>query len=291
MKLMGYPVCRTVITSPLRENYPWMVPWSFYPDSLKQHRHHKNMTVRCVHTSTCENENVRRNPVKIQLLPEGLSKQVFKDKADASLTVSSEILSKVMKHLEHFDLANKTTANLSPVDFKLPPLLGNSVGDHFQTIALQQTAPYKALLGQLLGMKSMPKLPRSWRKAAGWTKYDPVSGKACSVNYPEERALVFDIETLVCDGPYPTMATALSPKAWFVLIEIRWNLSWKNTLSDIKMWFLKSLVTHTSIVLTCKTFCLKYVSFKTGGLTAMVSQDRFHCMIPVIVLPLSLWEL
>lgn len=47
----------------------------------------------------------------------------------------------------------------------------------------------------------------------GWTKYDKEKGPVL-VDYPEEDAFVFDIETCVPNGHLPVMACAVSPKAW-----------------------------------------------------------------------------
>jgi hypothetical protein len=38
-----------------------------------------------------------------------------------------------------------------------------------------------------------------------------------AVDYPEEKVLVFDVETLVCEGNIPILAVALSPNHWFVI--------------------------------------------------------------------------
>ena len=56
---------------------------------------------------------------------------------------------------------------------------------------------------------------QEWRYAAGWTKYDNETGAAIPVDFPEEDGLVFDIEVLVREGHFPTMATALSHKHWY----------------------------------------------------------------------------
>lgn len=64
---------------------------------------------------------------------------------------------------------------------------------------------------------------QKWSQRAGWTKYDPKTGKATAVKYPEEDVFVFDVEILVMEGHYPTMATALSPTNWFVIICIDKN--------------------------------------------------------------------
>ena len=61
-------------------------------------------------------------------------------------------------------------------------------------------------------MMETPRQPSEWKKEAGWHRYDR-EGQATRVPYPEDRALVFDVETLV-NGNYPVMATAVSKDAW-----------------------------------------------------------------------------
>lgn len=38
-----------------------------------------------------------------------------------------------------------------------------------------------------------------------------------SVDYPDAQAMVFDVETLVCEGNFSVLAVALSPNHWFVI--------------------------------------------------------------------------
>lgn len=67
--------------------------------------------------------------------------------------------------------------------------------------------------------------PGTWRREPGWTKYSletstdgSVSlGSGVPVQRPDEEdsMLVFDVETMVAEGPYAVMATAASPRAWY----------------------------------------------------------------------------
>ncbi|SPO40736.1 related to MIP1 - DNA-directed DNA polymerase gamma catalytic subunit, mitochondrial [Pseudozyma flocculosa] len=68
--------------------------------------------------------------------------------------------------------------------------------------------------------------PIRWSQAPGWTRYpilrsedgtESVLGAGESVPYPdqEDDALVFDVETMVSEGPYPVMATAAGKRAWY----------------------------------------------------------------------------
>ncbi len=45
-----------------------------------------------------------------------------------------------------------------------------------------------------------------------------------SVDYPEEKVMVFDVETLVCEGNFAVLAIALSPHHWFVISMIYHHL-------------------------------------------------------------------
>lgn len=42
------------------------------------------------------------------------------------------------------------------------------------------------------------------------------NGEELRVEFPEEKILVFDVETLVCEGNFAVLAVALSPTHWFV---------------------------------------------------------------------------
>lgn len=63
-------------------------------------------------------------------------------------------------------------------------------------------------------------MPSSWSSNSGWTRYELLPDgtfKTNSVNYPHESNLVFDVETCMNDvkDHAPTMAVALSTKAWY----------------------------------------------------------------------------
>ena len=50
----------------------------------------------------------------------------------------------------------------------------------------------------------------------GWTRYG-ADGSTHAVNYPEDDALVFDVEILVKTKYFPTMATAVSSECWYII--------------------------------------------------------------------------
>ncbi|SPO28436.1 related to MIP1 - DNA-directed DNA polymerase gamma catalytic subunit, mitochondrial [Ustilago trichophora] len=68
--------------------------------------------------------------------------------------------------------------------------------------------------------------PVTWSIEPGWTKYPILRsdngsaaalGAGISVPYPDkdDDMLVFDVETMVQEGPFPVMATAAGAKAWY----------------------------------------------------------------------------
>lgn len=68
--------------------------------------------------------------------------------------------------------------------------------------------------------------PVTWSIEPGWTKYPILRsedgsaaalGPGVNVPYPdkEDDVLVFDVETMVAEGPFPVMATAAGPSAWY----------------------------------------------------------------------------
>lgn len=105
------------------------------------------------------------------------------------------------------------TPPLNNVDIKLPPLKGGNLIDHFYTIATEQTQPYRELLNDLCD-NGIPKVPKRWKMTEGWTRYSN-DGTSISVPYPEDDALIFDIEVCVREGNAPTMACAVSKTNWY----------------------------------------------------------------------------
>ena len=68
--------------------------------------------------------------------------------------------------------------------------------------------------------------PVTWSESPGWTKYPILTsedgqaqalGPPENVSYPdrEDDCLVFDVETMVEEGPFPVMATAAGRNAWY----------------------------------------------------------------------------
>lgn len=80
-------------------------------------------------------------------------------------------------------------------------------------MAREQLSPYKQLI-ESLSKTEIPIMPKQWKLIDGWTRYD-CDGNATSVDYPEEKALIFDIEVCMREGSAPTMACAVGTKYWY----------------------------------------------------------------------------
>jgi DNA polymerase gamma 1 len=116
------------------------------------------------------------------------------------------------KHLTLQDIWGKKTEIHSPIDLQLPKLVGNDIEEHFLRIGLEQASPYLEQC-EALTTAELPPMPTTWNKASGWTRYK--DGTMQVVDHPLEAALVFDVEVLMSEGKYPTMAVAASQEAWY----------------------------------------------------------------------------
>lgn len=100
---------------------------------------------------------------------------------------------------------------------KLPQLSGANIEEHFLHISQQQSDPYKKLINELVDLV-VPELPANWQLKPGWTHYCHRSNTTKSVPYPEDRAIVFDIENCVKEGAAPTLACALGASGWYAWV-------------------------------------------------------------------------
>lgn len=157
-------------------------------------------------------DNYRRNPVNIQMISESLHRQIFPGQDGNSLDdlCQNQLKTDFLKHGIDLDQLNQT----DNVPLQLPKFQGKNIEDHFYNIAEEQSRPYKILLQQLVNSKPPP-MPKQWRMAVGWTKYDPFTGTATEIDFPDSDALVFDVEVCMKVGKAPTLAVALSPTHWY----------------------------------------------------------------------------
>lgn len=115
-------------------------------------------------------------------------------------------------HLQKHQLWGKEISLLPEVELKLPQMHGKDIDEHFRILAQKQSLPYLEAATKLQ-LADLPPMPREWRWEVGWTRYGP-DGQSQKVDFPEEEALVFDVEVCVTEGRCPTLAVAVSPTNW-----------------------------------------------------------------------------
>ncbi|AMD21216.1 HEL064Cp [Eremothecium sinecaudum] len=160
-------------------------------------------------------ETPRINPVGIQYLSKSLHKQLFGNSSrnDALDDITKNTLVTLsQQHLSQNGLLGTKTTITEPISFDLPKLQGSSLDEHFQKIGQFVSDPYLSICENKF-TKIIEK-PKEWILKPGWYRYEP--GKAPKpVPYPLEDLIVFDVECLYKISHYPTLAVALSDKAWY----------------------------------------------------------------------------
>ncbi|KAG7522282.1 DNA polymerase subunit gamma-1 [Solea senegalensis] len=175
----------------------------------------------------------RRNPLNIQMLSKNLHKQIFQGQEPE---YREEDVERGIRHLQKHQLWGKETSLLPDVELKLPQMYGKNIDEHFRVLAQNQSLPYlEAAID--LQQAELPPMPQEWKWEVGWTRYGS-DGESQRVDFPEESALVFDVEVCMSEGRCPTMAVALSPTNWYSwcskrLIEERYSWSNQLTLADL----------------------------------------------------------
>lgn len=153
----------------------------------------------------------RMNPLNIQMLSKNLHDQIFRGQ---ETEYKEEDVEHCIKHLQKHQLWGKETSLLPEVELKLPQMYGKNIDEHFRILAQKQSLPYlEAALK--LQQAELPPLPKEWTWAVGWTCYE-ADGESKKVDFPEESALVFDVEVCMMEGQCPTLAVAVSPTKWSV---------------------------------------------------------------------------
>lgn len=109
------------------------------------------------------------------------------------------------------------SAKVSDIQLNFPPLYGNSIEEHFNIIATEQVHPYNNLLNELLSTynSSIPPMPSEWIFKPGWTHYSKLTGEPTEVHFPNDEALIFDVEVCMLEGKGPTLACALGKSGWY----------------------------------------------------------------------------
>lgn len=170
----------------------------------------KNITD--VDTGTNLRKNtVRVNEINMQMLSKSLHKQLFKED-DKQEHLSEKEINNIKKNLSTYGINVEDATRLTDVNLKLPILEGKDIEEHFYNIGKVQVKPYLKIINEII--KDIPEMPKQWLFKEGWTRYT-TDGKMESVDYPLEDGIVFDVEVCMKQGPLPTLATAVSNKAWY----------------------------------------------------------------------------
>ncbi|XP_057693196.1 DNA polymerase subunit gamma-1 isoform X2 [Corythoichthys intestinalis] len=170
----------------------------------------------------------RLNPLNIQMLSRNLHEQIFRG---LEPLYREEHVERGVRHLQKHQLWGKETSLLQEVELKLPKMYGDNIDEHFRVLAQKQSLPYLEAAAELQ-QAELPPMPQEWTWQVGWTRYE-ANGESRRVDFPDETALVFDVEVCMAEGQCPTLAVALSPSHWYSwcskrLIEERY--SWSNHL-------------------------------------------------------------
>ncbi len=162
----------------------------------------------------------KRNEVGVQLLSRQLHDQVFRNVSFPTPPPSYVQIAK--EHLEMHNLDPAQGSLLPDIGFRLPPLQGANLDEHFYRLGSHLAGPWLQRAESFSSVQLPPK-PEHWEIRSGWTKYTympdgasysepadfPIHGKQ-----PEDM-LVFDVETMPKHHPYAIMACAASSSAWY----------------------------------------------------------------------------
>ncbi|XP_044213709.1 DNA polymerase subunit gamma-1 isoform X1 [Thunnus albacares] len=176
-----------------------------------------------------DSTETRLNPLNIQMLSRNLHEQIFRG---LEPEYREEDVERSVRHLQKHELWGKETSLMPDVELKLSKMYGKNIDEHFRVLAKTQSLPYLEA-AFMLQQATLPPMPQEWTWEAGWTRYG-LNGESQKVDFPDETALVFDVEVCTTEGKCPTLAVAMSPTNWYSwcskrLIEERY--SWSNQLN------------------------------------------------------------
>jgi DNA polymerase gamma 1 len=158
---------------------------------------------------------VARNELGVQLLSRRLHEQVFPN--TVSPPSSEQYTNIALSHLRAHGLDPSQGSVLPDTSFTLPPMQGSNLDEHFYRLGKDAAEPWLSLATDLSTVALPPK-PDHWALESGWVKYTQDADGVCvhhHVPYPDEPALVFDVETIPAESPWAVMATAASKDAWY----------------------------------------------------------------------------
>ncbi|KRZ68086.1 DNA polymerase subunit gamma-1, partial [Trichinella papuae] len=214
---------------------------------------HRNLKYSCQCNS--------RNPLGIDMIPDKWNHILFPNSSETSVDKEQlencvrRILSTLGSSAESDLKANLlgksndcTEENISDntsrfdsiadaVAEKFPSLEGSNLDEHFKIIAQRYGDTYKKLLDKFSKFP-LPPINQSWIFQPGWTKYSFQGEHPIAVDYPDDDALILDVEVCVNAGKHPTIAVALSDTAWYSwcskrLFNLRYHYTNKVDLDDL----------------------------------------------------------
>ncbi|KAJ1568470.1 DNA-directed DNA polymerase gamma mip1 [Cladochytrium tenue] len=157
----------------------------------------------------------RQNEVGIQMLSRSLYSQLFPT-LNPSRHAKPDHVDVADKLLTRYDLKGKQEEPVEPINLPLPPLVGDTIEEHFAVLGAEQAQePFR--LCEEFSASNLPLRPQKWSRRAGWSKYsaDNPDADPVPVPFPDEDALAFDVETAYKLSPLPILAVAASPRAWY----------------------------------------------------------------------------
>ncbi|KAJ3343288.1 DNA-directed DNA polymerase gamma mip1 [Entophlyctis luteolus] len=148
------------------------------------------------------------------MLPAALHNAIFPQPLAAAGGSPSSVVSKSRSILARANLLGTQEPPLPNPDFELPSRTApSSLSAWLRILGTEQAEPYRSLTCRLSSLKSPPSFPTTWSKTTGWTRYTKNGPE--SVPYPDENAIVLDIENMWHISPYAMLATAMSENYWY----------------------------------------------------------------------------
>ncbi|KAJ2157906.1 DNA-directed DNA polymerase gamma mip1 [Coemansia sp. RSA 552] len=163
----------------------------------------------------------RKNDLDIVMLAPRLRQSIFRHRQFPEATPEQATIS--VDHLRAQGIYGKEGEPVDGSDFDPPELLGANIEEHFHTMGSMAAQPYLRMATEHaeIPWSSFPTRPKpeAWRMQSGWTRYN-ADGSCTRVPIPDaaDDVLVFDVEVLVPDSPYPVLAAALSRNAWYLWV-------------------------------------------------------------------------
>ncbi|XP_076760143.1 DNA polymerase gamma, catalytic subunit tam [Xylocopa sonorina] len=216
-----------ILESSIPKNFEQSFCISYYMNNNNNNNNNNdsvNAAVKCKNTQNVQNETeqketnnkginkseIRVNEINMQMLPQSLHKQIFKN-FQKQEQISKEEIKAIKRDLLSYGIKTEDASRQPNVDINIPPLEGDTIEEHFYNIGAAQIKPYVKLVKDI--MKDIPKMPNKWMLNEGWTRY--TADGIESVDHPLEDAIIFDVEVCMKEGHLPTLATAVTDQAWY----------------------------------------------------------------------------